>query len=491
MKIINKIGYELNQREQYALRTMIEERELDDGGRSPQGTKKQSAVVVSNDERYWIEHDELVISLKEIHDRAREIDFGNDADELRALFYPAASIDDAALKHALLYFDKICVITPDESGGHSLLRRRDAFKPAIPKLKHLGAGVGTFGGQRDDGGQLLQRIHQFNESTWGLRRDGYMYFLSPSRSVTPQFYRAVQADLDSDNFVSSVKASGVGPFHVGTSKAFGFHYRVMLHAKAARGDDQIIERGIFEEMIRCLMEGEEDKGLEILFSRFQESLFGPYGMVKVSPEVGAAILLNHTIVSCQTFGLTPFTDNQLYQELLLDKFQRAVKSDAVGKYRAELRQTSAILATQIMNVSLPKLELRSFDDVLEQKTRLRDELLRFRTEIMKFAAQVKATPYEDSYLREIERVIAANIAPAIEDLSAKIKGAKRAMVSNVLKSAKAGAVPIAATLFAGLPLPYVLALSAGIITLEALWEVERARRDAADLNGLSFLMRVS
>ena len=94
------------------------------------------------------------------------------------------------------------------------------------------------------------------------------------------------------------------------------------------------------------------------------------------------------------------------------------------------------------------------------------------------------------YQKEIERIIAAEINPAVEDLKAKIKGAKRGLVSKALIGARVGAIPIAATVLAGMPLPYILALSAGLISIEALWDVECARRDAADQNGLSFLLRV-
>jgi hypothetical protein len=67
---------------------------------------------------------------------------------------------------------------------------------------------------------------------------------------------------------------------------------------------------------------------------------------------------------------------------------------------------------------------------------------------------------------------------------------KGKVFKRVIAGVKVGAVPIVATLFAGVPLPYVLAISAGLISLEALWEVQTEKKDLLTLSGLSFLIQV-
>jgi hypothetical protein len=143
-----------------------------------------------------------------------------------------------------------------------------------------------------------------------------------------------------------------------------------------------------------------------------------------------------------------------------------------------------------MSLHLPKLKLTSFDDVLEQKEKLGEELALFQNDLSKFSAEVKATPFDDSYKREIEQMIAKSINPAVDSIRAKLLGVRRGFLGKLIKGAKAGTVPIAATLFAGMPLPYVLALSAGVIAIEALWETKSERRNITDQNGLSFLFQL-
>ncbi|HEX3524112.1 MAG TPA: hypothetical protein VHT52_18740 [Stellaceae bacterium] len=64
------------------------------------------------------------------------------------------------------------------------------------------------------------------------------------------------------------------------------------------------------------------------------------------------------------------------------------------------------------------------------------------------------------------------------------------MKGKVFKRVIAGVKVGAVTLFAGVPLPYVLAISAGLISLEALWEVQTEKKDLLTLSGLSFLIQV-
>jgi hypothetical protein len=211
-------------------------------------------------------------------------------------------------------------------------------------------------------------------------------------------------------------------------------------------------------------------------------------VLRVSPELGAAILLNHTIYNSHKFNLIPFTNLELFEELLQEKFRRAVTE---ASQHLDLRLSREFVTRRVLKVHLPQFEMFSFDDVLEIKEKLHDELVRFRIEMGKFAAQVSATPFDQAYEREVQRMVAKDIEPAIADLEAKRKSIDRKLFGKLIRGAKAGAVPIAATLFAGMPLPFVLALSAGVISLEALWESRTERKELLEQNGLSFILGIS
>lgn len=492
MKITNDLGYELNEREKKALAEIIEYSSKRGRFWIPlhaQGPHfdRITEVVISDHEFCWRDK-EFIINPDYLHKWAQDQELKTSpVGSVGALFYPGASINHETLKHMLLYFDRVAITTPDEVGCHEFtVETQGKFKRLTPELPHIGEPRGLIFGTEES--ELVERVRHFNQETLNLRRNGQLLFLSPSPNVGASFFDAIQRDLNSESFVRAVQQRNLEPFCIGASKAFGFHCGALMRDRTQKGDPRIIQQPNFELMLDSLVSGDTARAVQILFEQFRDRIGGHYGVLRVSPELGASILLNHAIYHSHSFNLIPFTDLELFEELLLDKFRRSVTELRQNK---ELDLSRELVARRVLEIHLPRFEMFSFDDVLETKEKLHDELMHFQAEMAKFAAQVSVTPFDQSYEREIQRVIAKDIEPAIADLEAKQKAIDRKFLSKLIRGARAGAVPIVATLFAGMPLPFVLALSAGVITLEALWETRTERKELLEQNGLSFLLSVS
>jgi hypothetical protein len=488
MKIIRKLSFELNEREEQALTSILEDVRAN-GHRSWEGKivsfdelkeieVTDRTINVSNKPELWTTMSTppeytLRIHLQCLHEKARRMEFRDVGEHrLNAMFYPSSTLDNETLKHALLYFDGISFLTPEKL----VLNDSHAATPEENKGTLRGHILSPSVHEKvDEAHELTERILRFYDETLELRRVGLLHSLPPSDNLSDAFYEAIEQDLGDPSFMELVRRSNLHPFLVGRSK-----FILLGDSKETR------------ELLNRYLENEEvGKFVKHYYRHYGDHPMGQgFGFIRLSPELGASILLNHTIAACHKYDLVPFTDKSVYQNFLLNKFQRVSRSKLIADYKRQLRITSSVLARRVMELHLPKLELRSFEDVLELKRRMAGELERFRYEMTKFAAEVQATPLDESYEKEIERVIAAKINPAKADVEAKLRGVDRKFAVRIIKGAKAGTVPIIATLFAGIPLPYVLALSAGVITLEALWEARVERKEITNANGLSFLFEV-
>lgn len=488
MKIIRKLSFELNEREEEALTNILEDVRAN-GHRSSKGKRvsfdelkeievSEETIDVSNKPELWTTMSTppeytLRIHLQCLHEKARQMEFRDVRENrLNAMFYPSSTLDNETLKHALLYFDGISFLTPEK------LALNDTHA-ATPEENEgvLGGHILSPSIHEEEGEAraLTDRIVHFYEETLELRRAGLLHSLPPSVNLSDAFYDAIEQDLEDPSFIELVRLNNLHPFLVGCSK--------FLFLGGNKESLELLDGYVREEEVA--------KFVKYYYSRYgDDPMGGGFGFIRLSPELGASIILNHTMAACHKYDLVPFTDKSLYQGFLLNKFQRVSRSKLIADYKRQLRITSSVLARHVMELHLPKLELHSFEDVLELKQRMASELERFRYEMTKFAAEVQATPLDESYEKEIERIIAVKINPAKADVEAKLRGVDRKFAVRIIKGAKAGTVPIVATLFAGIPLPYVLALSAGVITLEALWEAHVERKEITNTNGLSFLFEV-
>lgn len=224
---------------------------------------------------------------------------------------------------------------------------------------------------------------------------------------------------------------------------------------------------------------------------------GRYGMFSamVSPQLGVATLLNHALMVAIRYGAVPVANSSHFDRLLRHKFERIASAPPVRQALEELQKQSRwrsdLLAHSVLDLLLPDFELESFDDVVELRTRLSEQLDDFRLQLGEASTQLQACNMSE--MRAIADDITNNrIAPALMELEKKLRLSNDKFFQRVFKgliSAKSS-IPLIGTVFVGLPLWLGVAVSAGATITEAAIETYFEKREAREGNGLSFLLGV-
>jgi hypothetical protein len=200
-------------------------------------------------------------------------------------------------------------------------------------------------------------------------------------------------------------------------------------------------------------------------------------------------LLNHTLRHCSRLGLSPVTQKSAYQNFLFTKLSRQQSKEALAHYADRQGIAASSLALRTLKNHVPNIEAASYDDILEFRDKLRDDLAEFRGAMRSLSWAIDLNDRLDRLDQQIQKVVEADVEPRIAALKKKLATSKDRFVHRLVRNVKTGTVPLVATLWAGLPVPYLLAISAGVVTLEALLEtkidIDQAKND---VNGLSFLL---
>ena len=176
--------------------------------------------------------------------------------------------------------------------------------------------------------------------------------------------------------------------------------------------------------------------------------------------------------------------NYLFGELLK---QMDLTNKNLGKsgYRKSL-------AVDAIKLKLPNPSLLSFDDILELKHRLKDELVDFSQTINSIELKNKKMFGEsDLSDEEYSSIFFNEIQKPLKDLEIKLKNinnkAFRGFVEN-LKNPKSFA-PLIGTVVASLPIQYTLMVSLGLIASQSYLQYKEEQKIVKN-NGLYFLLKL-
>lgn len=386
---------------------------------------------------------------------------------LRGLFYPGAMPPDSTLYLAALYFDEVFLVHPGSSvlgargrhGSRAAAREPDPAAAAVYSAKHRA---------------FLDRLEAFDAEVLPLKRAGILWALPPQMQDDPAFLRLITADLGDPDFRAIASQQWDAPVFVAAAKV-----DPLLPLLGAGLDDPDEIREALSN--RVTLSPPSGDGPDLFQSRF-------WGMKEVHPTLAATILLNHAHLLSERLQLIPFTDDRVSLRLMQSKLDRLAQMPGYADFKRELQLSTSLLAMRVLEERLPSFKFSSFDDLVQAREKLGGPLRDFREAMSAFVADIEESPHSPRFQRQIERIVAGRIKPAITALEQEIRTSRDSFIAKCVRNTQTGSIPIVASLFAGLPASLVVGISAGVVTFEAAietyLEVRRKKR-----NGLTLFLR--
>ena len=153
---------------------------------------------------------------------------------------------------------------------------------------------------------------------------------------------------------------------------------------------------------------------------------------------------------------------------------------------------SGKLIENAINMSLPSVDMLNFEDILELKIKLKDELAQFSDVIHSIEFKYKNQDINTISSNEYDIIFKQEIEKPYKDLRQKIKSLKgRTFLSFVDKAKDINTyIPMIGSFIASIPLKYSLMLSLGLISLETYHEYKISKNEVNE-NGLNYLIKLN
>ncbi|MFJ1460922.1 hypothetical protein [Nocardia sp. N2S4-5] len=383
---------------------------------------------------------------------------------LRGLYYPGATPAGVPLWQSILYFDETFVINPGASlaNGRNLQPLHDQVWLEELDAEALDTRLReTFGKSRASRAlEFIERLREFDRASLELKRADVLRAIPPQVQKRPDFLELLIADVDDPEFAAVVESGWREPAFIASLKVeFG---RGRGHGPAA--GSPLVRAG--RKLLESLRMREEHGSLWS-----EPDIFGStYGVREVEPVIAASILLNHAFLVAEEYGFVPFTDDPMCALLMRRKLERIAAEPGFSDFRRMYAIGASALSLRVLEEHLPSFNFERAEDVLEAREKLRGPLESFRHAMAALTAEVETAPYDPAYPDHIERIVSTKVRPAIVALENEIRTSRDGFVNKVLRNTQTGTLPIVGSIFIGLPASAVIAISAGVLTLEAAAE---------------------
>jgi hypothetical protein len=151
------------------------------------------------------------------------------------------------------------------------------------------------------------------------------------------------------------------------------------------------------------------------------------------------------------------------------------------------------LALKTIEYALPDLQFRTFDDILETRIQLKDELIGFRQEINSLTNKIRnQLAIEDIEGGGAEQLFSKHVRPKIDDLSKKISTANSTLIKKAYTGAGKGSIAFLCSIAGGASLGLSALLAGGVFGIDLLSDLDDYLKNRKGINidnGLSFLMK--
>jgi len=447
------------------------------------------------------------------------------------LYYPGESwdleIEDSMLKKCLLFFDKIYAIVPEvfsvdwqdvqpyeELDPFLKDIRRFSTDRELKILEHINSGKTQLSPDQQAASlhetERHARILKFMEKIAIIREEGVIELVNPRENLLdPPYWDASVPPPSKFGIIASlyenILKEGLALEKLDAYKPHVLYGSILSDLKDT--DFRSLAASLGNERVVVYKGQAEQNWLYALgkLSGFEEDrwqdwpshvhYFGFPGTV--STTMWAALIVNHTLLTTYRHNLIPVTTNDMFWQLMQSKVRRlrtfAEAEQVKEKILDHPEYKTGFSGFSLAAFTLPNLEAMSFEDVLELRLTLEDEVSAFREQMTVFAERIRTEPWEPNFAREIERISEHDIQPTLRKLQRKLEKSQKEVVLRAFKNLVSAptALSMLATIWAGLPPLIVLAVAAGLISIETAIEYYFKRERIFQSNGLSLLLKLS
>ena len=436
------------------------------------------------------------------------------------VFFPGESFDtdleDSILKKSLFYFDKIYALVPEpfNTNLQSFVREykwryyRQELNDFDKRLKMFqqleleriqGTGLELPKGFLE----RQKRIINFLVKTESLREEGVLEIIDPRENIVsePHYW---DKDVEPISAWSCIKDK----FESLSDREIGFHdivkytphflYGSILDDLKDKNARRIIGRKFWFKRVPMYKGQAEANWMEAIGEQsgfradIPKRLRGFNDMeafqYSISPQMWASLLINHALISSFRKKAVPVCSNPTFQALMDRKIERCYKKFTnldvqIPNFKKDLTTFRVALE------NLPDLELRSFEDVLEMRERLRDDISAFRQKMTEFAETVKAEPYSKGFENHVEIIKRDKIRPSVDDLRKKLSSVD---LRTAVKIPIATAITLYLVVNPSLPPALAILACPDLLSLTKIFEdYRREYKQISEKNGFSLLIKIN
>lgn len=445
------------------------------------------------------------------------------------LYYPGESwnldVEDSMLKKCLLFFDEIYAIVPEvfsvdwksvqpyeEIDPFWTPARRAKEEERLRRKEAIEAGQLSADQQVTYLPEMERhaRIERFLDKVTFLRKDGILKLVDPRENLLdPPYWDSKSgpypwAEIDQRYY--GILQQGLLLDELDVHKPHILYGSILSDLRDE--DFRRVAANLGSKRVVLYKGQAEQNWLDLLgkSSGFSEDEWQPLQTIgvfcgsfvgTVSTTMWAAFVTNHTLLFAHKHNLIPITPSDTFRKLLQSKVRRlrtSVPAKQLEQSFVEHPEYKAgFSGFSLAAFTLPNLELMSFEDVLELRVALEDELIAFREQMSLLAERVRTEPWEPGFAKEIERITKHDIQPTLQKLQRKLESSPSEVALRALRSLVSAptALSMLATIWAGLPPLLVMAVTAGLVSVETALAYHFHRKRILQANGLSLLLRLS
>lgn len=183
-------------------------------------------------------------------------------------------------------------------------------------------------------------------------------------------------------------------------------------------------------------------------------------------HLASSIRITEALIVCLEKDLIPLTDSYIHKKLLTIKIENALREIKNNAYIREAcnfdlhyELPKQDLALTIIDKLLPLdiFENMSFEDVVSYKKEHRELFDEFNIVLSKLAATINDNPFDDNYMRRLQKIIDKNVIPEINKIEMKMNKSIAKNTGKIIIQSSGVLVPVLyASILGGLSIKDIL-----------------------------------